>query len=139
MIEVWFSYGEIRYSKPQILFLLAHMDLLERGYWVPRHDDSGYLGSSKGRAYKHEGYFVKPIVIIAELTARLDATGDDGKLVIERYHLEVDELDLADKHRLDYLTVISRIDKAIRYCSGENRKRLSYTAWQISRGIYQRQ
>jgi len=135
MIEVWFSPGAIKYTKQQILWMLTFIDLI--GEWLPEHKETGYIGRSKH--IKPFGYFVPSVETMAELKVRLDATGDDGKLVIERYHLEIDELDLADKHRLDYWDVISRIDKAIKYCSGENRKRLSYKAWQISRGIYQRQ
>ncbi len=88
----WFSYGEIRYTLPQILFLLAHKSLLESGYWPPEGKDTGYIGSSKGRAYKAEGYFVKPVVIIAELNFRLEATGFDGELVVERYTDGYDEM-----------------------------------------------
>ncbi len=132
----WYSYGEIRYSLEQILFLLLHKALLESGRWPPEHKDTGYTGSSKGRAYKHEGYFVKPIIIIAELKARLEATGFDGKLVVERYTNGYDELDLADRHKMDYWEVVKRISKALNYCQGANRKWYSYRTWQIIRGIF---
>ncbi|KKL52335.1 hypothetical protein LCGC14_2286450, partial [marine sediment metagenome] len=69
----WYSYGEIRYTLSQILFLLEHRDLLESGRWPSEHKETGYTGSSKGRTYKTEGYFVKAIVVIAELNIRLAA------------------------------------------------------------------
>ncbi|KKK56351.1 hypothetical protein LCGC14_3065390, partial [marine sediment metagenome] len=105
----WFSYGDIRYTPEQIFFLLRHKELLEQGKWPSRHTDSGYVGSSKGRTYKTEGYFVKSVIIIAELMIRLEACGQDGELVIERYTNNIDELELADRHKLDYWEVIKRI------------------------------
>lgn len=136
MTEAWFSYGAIRYTIEQILFLLEHKGLLESGYWPPQHKDSGYIGSSKGRAYKTEGYFVKPVIIIAELNFRITLTGLDGKLVIERYADGIDEMDLADQRKLDYWEVVKRIGTALNYCRGANRKRTNYRDYKKGRSSY---
>ena len=132
----WFSYGEIKYTLDQILFLLEHKDLLESGRWPPEHKDSGYTGSSKGRAYRTEGYFVKPVIIIAELTTRLKDCNLDGELVIERYTNGYDEMDLADRHKLDYFDVIKRISTALSYCRGYRRKRTNYQEYKAGRSSY---
>ncbi len=132
----WFSYGEIRYTLDQVLFLLAHKELLESGHWPPQHNDSGYIGSSKGRAYKAEGYFVKPVIIIAELNVRLEAAGDDGELVVERYTGGYDEMDIAEWRGLDYWEVVKKIDTALSYCQGGNRKRTKYQAYKARRSFY---
>ena len=132
----WYSYASIRYTIDQILFLLEHKELLESGFWVPEHKESGYTGSSKGRIYKHEGNFVKPVIIIAELTLRLGAAGFDGKLVVERYTDGKDELDLATLHKLDYWEVIERISTALNYCKGAGRKRTSYQDYKAGHSSY---
>ncbi len=135
-VEKWFSYGSIRYTIEQILFLLAHKDLLESGRWVPEHKETGYTGSSKGRAYNDEGYFVKPVIIMAELMLRLDACNLDGELVVERYTNGYDEMDIADRHKLDYWGVIYRINSALNYCRGANRKRTNYWNYKAGRSSY---
>ena len=136
MTTSWWSYNEITYTLEQILFLLSHMDLLESGRWPPEHKGGGYTGSSKGRAYKHEGSFVKPVIIMAELTLRLDATGLDGKMVIERYAEDFDEMALAKRYKTDYWEVVARVNSALNYCQGMDRKWISYQSWKISNGTY---
>ena len=133
MSEVWFSYGSIRYSLEQIFFLLENKSLLESGHWVPRHIETGYIGSSKGRKYNTEGYFVKAVVIIAELNLRLNATGLDGILVVERYNHGYDEGELADRYKMDYYEVIDRLNSALSYCRGSKRKDTSYENYKYHR------
>ncbi len=132
----WYSYGEIRYTPEQIIFLLAHKELLESGRWPPQHIETGYTGSSKGRTYNTEGYFVKAVVTIAELNIRLAATNQDGKLVVERYTDGYDEIDLANRHKLDYFEVVKRIGTALRYCGGFKRKRTTYPDYKAGRNSY---
>ncbi len=138
MTDIWFSYGSIRYSPDQLLFLLEHRALLESGRWPSEHIESGYTGSSKGRAYKSEGYFVKPVIIIAELNARLTSCCLDGELVVGRYTNGYDEVELARIHHLDYFDVVKRIGTALAYCQGAKRKRSSYQDYKKNRMSYQR-
>ncbi len=136
MKDTWYSYGSIKYSPEQNLFLLENMDWLESGRWPSQHIESGYIGGAKSRAYKTEGYFVKAIVIIAELNVRLAACGEDGDLVVARYTDGYDEIDLSYRYGGDYWEVISRINSALNYCRGVRRKRQSYQQYKRGRRSY---
>ena len=129
----WFSYGEIRYSVPQILFLLEHKSLLESGFWPPEHIESIFYGGGKGRRTKTEATFVKPIIVIAELNYRLKACSLDGQLVIQRYSQGYDEIDLARRHGLEYEQVVENIGISLSYCQGAKRKRTDYNAYEAGR------
>ena len=119
-----------------MLFLLEHKVLLESGRWPPEHIETGYTGSSKGKAYKSEGYFVKPVIIIAELNARLTVCGLDGELVVDRYANGDSEDLLAKRYKLDYWEVVKRIGTALAYCRGSRRKRSKYLDYKANHSSY---
>jgi len=55
----WYSYNNFRFTRSQVIWALQHFDLLKQGVWIPKQEESGYVGSSKGRRIKHEATFVK--------------------------------------------------------------------------------
>ena len=79
----WYSPGEIRFTRVQVLWLLHNLGSLRDGHWPP--EASSYIdifditGKKSGR---HKAPFVTPIEYAAEIEARLEKAGLDG-LILE--------------------------------------------------------
>jgi len=83
MENEWFSPGEIKFTRRQILWILENAATLSLGCWPVDPAPSGYMDLSTIRKKGgKEGYFVKPIEIIAEVEQRLEKCGLDG-LILE--------------------------------------------------------
>ena len=77
----FFNYSEIRWCPHQILWILAHAEMLKAGQWPVQEESSHPCSTLEKKQLKTEGYFVKAVIIIAELEARLETTGISGKLL----------------------------------------------------------
>lgn len=79
----WYSPGEIKFTRVQILWILEHAGTLREGRWPNDPIPSGYvdLPTIRKKGGK-EAYFIKPIEIIAEVESRLEKCGLDG-LILE--------------------------------------------------------
>ncbi len=113
----WYSFSEIRFTLPQVRWLLEpeRLKMLREGRWPPEPRNSGYIGGSSFQL-RAEGKFIRPAVIAAELDWRLKQTKTDGKLLqaqIEAGH--------------DYLEPEAYC--ALKYCSGWRRKATPYRQW----------
>lgn len=128
--DTWFSLGEIRYTRPQIIYLIRHFDLLLDFVWPSDHKISGYSGQ-KGRARGHSAPFEKVAQIMAELTSRLDRVGRDSLLLLIVYSKDLEQQyyirDFLSKClRIDAVELDKRIDNALRYISGKWARKRSY-------------
>lgn len=76
MTDDWFSYGQIRFTYPQILWILCNLNELRFGVWPEKHKESGYengQGRREGpKRVSCEGGHVKACTIAAEIDTRLD-------------------------------------------------------------------
>ena len=87
----WYSPGEIRFQRDEMIFLIEHLDMLSKGEWPPDPDlkGSGYVDAplNKGKV-KPEGHFVRPVQFAAEVKMRLKKTGAERQYSI-RLHLPI--------------------------------------------------
>lgn len=111
----WFHYGEIRWCIWQVLWIIEHSVTLLAGNWPPNPEGSGYVDPGIKTGYASEGYYVKPVGILAEVEYRLKRCGVDGKLL----RAEV----------LAGLELSQESKSALHYCKGWRRKRMSYQRW----------
>lgn len=122
----WYSYAEIRWCPHQCLWALANRRTLESGRWVEKPERVEVGARGKGQK-PGEGYFVKAVVILGEVMARLQTTGEDGAGLLK----EVDQ-------GRDITTLSRAAFEVLRYISGYRRKKLAYGAWRWQRGKRER-
>lgn len=116
----YFEISQIRYCRVQMLFLIEHIDQLADGIYPRNPQISGYQDSGSQSLSASDAGFVNPILIHGEITARLKACMEDGETLLH----EVRFLNA------DYYEALSNASKsALNYCSGNNRRRMSYMAW----------
>lgn len=111
----WFHYGEIRWCVYQVIWIIENSEILRAGNWPPNPEGSGYIDPQIKTGYASEGYYVKPVSILAEVEARLKRAGVNGKLL--RAEL------------LAGLELSQESKSALHYCKGWRRKRMSYQRW----------
>ena len=120
----YFTYGEIVYCRPQILWIIEHRNTLKRGEWIatPEHIDRVQRSRSK------EAPFQKAIDTIGEVDKRLENTGRRGKEMVINEVQNV--LNYGNYDDLSYET-----RDIINYISGWYRKAESYTydKWKYDR------
>ncbi len=130
MIE-WYSYGEIRFTKKQVLWLIPILSSIGIGLWPSQHKETGYAGKSKS-SHKHEAYFTKPAEVAAELESRLERCGADG-LALEFWICMSAGDDpylkqrIAKYLRCSYSQACERLELALRYCCGKDPKNKTYS------------
>lgn len=130
----WYAPGEIRFTLNHILFLLENINLLEDGFYPPNPEETGYqelkIAVARG---KPRAYFETPICLIAEIKLRIslakDNHNDDGKLLLDKYRLGLNDDELARVNHLSYNQVITGINSALLFITGWKRERLPYSDW----------
>ena len=129
MMEEWYSYSKIRYTKDEVIWLLRHISLLRDGVWPSNPTDSGYTGSPQGKRFNPEGKFVKAAIMAAELDWRIAQCKQDGYWLEQVYSSE-DNLEtmsrIAQAFQVDINELDYRIHRALRFSCGFRRKPYSY-------------
>jgi hypothetical protein len=77
------------------------------------------------RLYRN-AYFETPIQMIAEVTWRLDRCGKDGELAYAHLAKHYDLVTLASLIGTNVGRLEGRIERAIRYCTGKRRRKVTY-------------
>lgn len=144
MDDIWFSPSSIRFTREQVIWLLAHLQSISEGYWPTEHEEGGYvyMGGSR-RSGRHRGYFETPVAIGAELKVRMERCETDG-LALDYYLSSdtTDKLDLQLKLARYLDTTQKRINRrlgwALGYCCGWHRKQVSYHRYCVHRRSYEK-
>lgn len=110
----WYNYGEIRWCPQQIIWIYQHEDTFRAGYWVVEHEESG-----ESTQLHPEAYFVKAILVIAELDVRLETTPNKGEMLITQ---------IEDGRTLSNLSPGAW--EILMYIKGRNRKDMDFNSWQ---------
>lgn len=120
----YYTYGMIFFCRPQMFFLIKHLDMLSDGYWPPNPDGSSYTELLSLVVPKPDAYFAKPSGIAGEVEYRLEKTKRDGETLVH----EIQELgvDLFEKLAPD-------AKSALNYISGFRRRKRSYEMWKADR------
>lgn len=117
----WFSYGDIRFCLPQMLWLIAHLKELGEGSWPM--GDEGFVQTPYGAfLLRQEGYFVKAAEIAGEVSWRLSKTNTDGKLLVAEIEAGLTQVELQYESR-----------RALAFVSGWRRRRENYETWKHRR------
>ena len=125
--DEWYAPGEIRYNRPQVIWLLGHLPTLQEGIWPTRSDESGYTDAPRVQHTRSTtGPHEVPCQIAAELDARLERTAQDGVMLKLIYTYGEDVFQVAAQFHVTMGEVERRTGMALRYCSGWRRKRYDY-------------
>ena len=114
----WYHYGEIRWCLYQVMFIIENAVTLEKGEWPSYPVGSSYTDPLIKTGYKSEGYYVKPVEMLAEVEYRLERTGVDGKLLRSQVEGGKKFGDMEPEAK-----------DALMYVKGRWRKSLSYQGW----------
>ena len=120
----WWVPNEIIFAKVQITWLVAWLPVLERGEWPPIPQNETW---NQHKRAKSGAYFETPAAIYAEVTYRLDRTGQDGAMLKDFYLWEKSDREMTTTYPgLDIWEIERRVRRALAYISGWKRKRRTY-------------
>ncbi len=122
MAVEWYSPGQIRYLRDDIIWMIAAVLPLDAGQWPPEPKDSWYTGNQKTPS--HSAPFEKPSVVRAEVEQRIGMTKSDGDTLVWEI-----------QHGYEYYELLCpAAKKALNYiCSGKKRRKQSYAEWKSHR------
>ena len=119
----YYEYYEVKFCRPQILWIIEHWDVLLSGHWVNRPE---YIDKvQKPRSYSAP--FEKPEMILAEVEARLDKTGRRGKEMV------IHEVQNIIAQRGEYRDLSPETKDIINYITGWDRRVETYDQWKAGK------
>jgi hypothetical protein len=110
----------IRYCRPQVFFIIEHLEQIGDGKYPADPKPSGYVDSNIQHQINQEAGFVNAAIVYAEVTARLDMCRGDGVTLVH---------EIVNLHAEYYDMLSPAARNALNYCSGWARKRKRYSAW----------
>ena len=119
----WWTPAEIVFEQRQCVWLVSWLNVLEVGDWAPIPQNEVL---AKHETPQHRAYFETPAQIYAEITYRLDRTGQDGEMVKDFYLWTKTDREMAIAYNMDIYEIEHRARRAIRYISGWKRKTRTY-------------
>jgi len=119
-IKNWYSPGEIVFSVSQVIWLLTIYEL-----GILREWPKDPFGVRSEQLVPH-AYFENPTAVWMEFMPRLVAAGRDGEMAIDFYCYQKNESRISQIYNCHFSEVSIRIERAIKYMSGKNRRRRSY-------------
>ncbi len=131
MPEPYYPINGFRYTFNDIAWALENISLLEAGIWPQR--PTSYTNIRIQTSIKPGAKFCGPVEIAAEVTVRLQATGQDGTLAMMYHARGVTIEELGDLLKWDYGRVMRHINAAISFCCGYRRRRESYQDFRLKR------
>lgn len=118
----FYTPSEIRFCRPQVLWLIENLGVLRTGIWPPNPQGTSYTDATIRGHKRFNAYFETPIQIESEVQIRLENTGLSGKLLVSEINQGIG---------LEGLSIESR--SALNYISGWRRRRLSFVDWKRQR------
>ena len=120
MAKVWYSPGEIRFTRQQVLFLIRNLLILREGSWPA--EASSYVDIPGKKTGRHKAYFETPIEYAAEIQSRLEKAGIDG-LILEAIECwDKSEASMANYLRMPEWSVRNRYKRVLAFVAGWRRK-----------------
>ncbi len=135
MIDPYWRPNQIRFTKPQVKWLLGFIDDLRNGDYLRDPTETGYVDpATKQRHVSGKAKFLKAADIAAELDKRITNAKLDGLLMEFYYSADVEDLLFRAEHIAQCLAmpvseVTKRIRNALFFVSGQRRKAGSYDAF----------
>jgi len=115
----YYTPGMVSYCRPQMMWLIEWLPVIEDGDWPPDPKETGYTEPAVQTTRSSRAHFENAAQVAAEVTARLARTGKDGETLV---HLI--QSGLSDYQRLPPSAL-----NALNYISGWRRKKDSYSRW----------
>lgn len=116
----FYTWGEIRFCRTQMMWLITHIAELGEGNWPTNPEGSSYVDPAlRSKSFRDEAYFVKPSGMLAEIKKRLSRTGEDGITLMEDIHSGI--------RRYEDLKSVAK--RALNYISGFRQRKESYSAF----------
>jgi len=122
----WYSPSSIKFSRPEIIWILENIEMIEEGRWPPDFKYTGYTGGNKGRRFG-PAYFEAPCSISAEVKRRLVLTKQDGKILFWQIKAGITTFESLESEAKCALNFVSLWDF---------RKRPRYSFWKRDRKYY---
>jgi hypothetical protein len=118
MTEQYYSPGQIRYLRDDIIWMIAVVLPLEAGQWPLSPVETGYVGNQKTPS--HAAPFETPGCIRAEVEKRIKMAKSDGETLVWEI-----------QHGFEYYELLCPASKmALNYISsGPKRRKQSYREW----------
>ena len=117
----WYSPGEIRFQREEMIWLISWLDLLSEGNWPPEGKDTGYTGYQKSKV--HKAPFETPAGYAAEVKSRLKTMGEAGEALVDEIQGGI----------MDYEGLCGPAQRALNYISGWRRRKETYSQWKATR------
>ena len=119
MTDIWWSPGEIRFAREEMIWLITWLSFLEDGKWPPDHNSSS---STRGRR-SHKAPFENPSGFAGEVNSRLKTTGEAGEALVDEIQSGI----------TDYEGLSRPAKRALNYVSGWRRRRKTYALWKAQK------
>jgi hypothetical protein len=126
----YYKFNELNFSSRQMLWLIKHLPTLKEGRYPPDPvGGSSYVDLQGKKAVRHRATFENPVLIAAEVEARLAMCGLDG-LILKAVTLWEEGIEYLSRCLgISEDIIIKRKSKALGFISGWRRKRISYREW----------
>ncbi len=138
----YYKPGEIwqKWSVPQVKWLIFNINLLRGGSYPRDPKETGFYDTPVGkRQIKAKASFIVSADIYSELTDRIESCGLDGLLLEISYTNGEDDRIQIEQHIASLLhedinDIDRRINRALRYVCGKNRKRRTFYQFRNHKG-----
>ena len=111
----WYTYGDIRWCVWQIVWIIEHSESLVEGIWPYNPDEASHSECFVESNYHGEANFVRSVIAVAEVNARLKPIGMQGKLLVAEVKAG---MELSPEAR-----------EVLLYIKGFRRKRTGFLEW----------
>lgn len=130
----WYPHHEITFRPEHMIFLIKSLPILQEGTYPRNPIGTGYtdhrIAIKRG---KGGSYFETPVSLAAEVETRLEACGQDGLLLEALYCWGKRPNYLMRIFHCDEYTLERRINSALWYISGWQRKEQPYREFRVRR------
>ena len=125
--QSYYKPGEIVFTRHQILWLLAPVNLFEiqAGRW-PTDGATVEVSTAKARP---QGYFEVPMEILAELEMRIERCGRHGEIYLYRFIGQHSARETMFWYHIGKDEVYRISKRVLRYIMGRERKTADYREW----------
>ncbi len=134
MKDYFYSYKDIVFNQEQVVWIIFNLKNLGEGYWPVEHIESGYIEDGlKSLVYSNEAYYVKAVLVAAEVEARLAKCYPlDAEMVLMKYQAGLEDWQIAVDKRLSFDDYFRRLNRCLRYCTGWQRKPCTYRHYLVN-------
>lgn len=124
MLERWYNPDTIKYTRPEVIWLLGHFPEIKHGEWPAYPKGTAYYREAhlSKKAIDYEASSEKIISIAKELGSRLIMAGYDGALVLLYYSAGLSYETISKMTGITEKIIIGKVDNVLSYVEGEKRK-----------------